>query len=236
MEKPCQSCELCGPWYADLQGDIERWHTSRIIPLIRPTGQARPPKPVPLPVIPEQIPAELKALDQWLIWRYFYKPDLGYWDKPPLDANKSGNAAKSTDPKTWATFEKALSSYQLGKFDGIGLALTEKNGIVGFDLDDCRDPETGEIAPWALKIVERVPTYWEISPSGTGLRGFGMVANLVVAVAPATLRCIPMGDILYHWPSPDGTPTTIEPVQDAIDAIYAEMFPSPGTADLQQRR
>ena len=112
-------------------------------------GQDRPPKPIPLLVIPEQIPAELKALDQWLIWRYFYKPDLGYWDKPPLDANKSGNAAKSTDPKTWATFDKALSTYQLGNLDGIGLALTEKNGIVGFDLDDCRDPETGEIAPWA---------------------------------------------------------------------------------------
>ena len=52
-------------------------------------------------------PCRLQTLDQWLIWRYFYKPDLGYWDKPPLDANKSGNAAKSTDPKTWATFDKA---------------------------------------------------------------------------------------------------------------------------------
>ena len=114
------------------------------------TGQARPPKPIPLSVIPEHIPADLKALDQWLIWRYFYKPDLGYWDKPPLDANKSGNAARVTDPKTWATFEKALSTYQLGHLDGIGSALTDKNGIVGFDLDDCRDPETGDIAPWAL--------------------------------------------------------------------------------------
>ena len=115
------------------------------------TGQDRPPKPTPLPVMAKQIPTDLKTLDQWLIWRYFYKPDLGYWDKPPLDANRSGNAGKSTDPKTWASFDKALSTYQLGNIDGIGLALTEKNGIVGFDLDDCRDPETGEIAPWALQ-------------------------------------------------------------------------------------
>jgi putative DNA primase/helicase len=133
----------------------------------------RPPKPSALPVQPEHIPGDLKALNQWLIWRYFYKPDLGYWDKPPLNANKSGNAAKSTDPKTWATFDKALSTCQLGKLDGIGLALTEKNGIVGFDLDDCRNPATSEIAPWALKILRRVRTYWEISTSGTGLRGFG---------------------------------------------------------------
>ena len=51
-------------------------------------GQARPPKPPPLTVIPENIPTELTALNQWLIWNYFYKPDLGYYDKPPLDANK----------------------------------------------------------------------------------------------------------------------------------------------------
>jgi hypothetical protein len=41
-----------------------------------------PPKPIPLVVIPENIPAELKALDQWLIWKYFWKPDLGYYDEP----------------------------------------------------------------------------------------------------------------------------------------------------------
>jgi putative DNA primase/helicase len=128
-----------------------------------------PPKPIPLVVIPENIPAELKALEQWLIWRYFWKADLGYYDKPPLDANKSGNAGKSTDPKTWSTFGKAFSSYQLGNLDGIGIALIEKNGVVGFDLDSCRDPQTGEIAPWALKIVEQVCTYWEISTSGTRL-------------------------------------------------------------------
>ena len=69
-----------------------------------------PPKPIPLTVLPEHIPADLKSLNQWVIWKYFYKADLGYWDKPPLDANKSGNAAKSTDPKTWATCEKALTT------------------------------------------------------------------------------------------------------------------------------
>ena len=99
-----------------------------------------PPKPDGLVVIPENIPIDLTTLNQWLIWRYFYKPDLGYFDKPPLDANRSGNAAKSTDPKTYATFEKALKTYQLGTFDGIGLALREENGLVGLDLDSCRDP------------------------------------------------------------------------------------------------
>ena len=71
-----------------------------------------PPKPIALLVRPEHIPSALRDLPQWLIWRYFYKPDLGYFDKPPLDANKSGNAGSSTNRKTWATFDKALQTYQ----------------------------------------------------------------------------------------------------------------------------
>lgn len=37
------------------------------------------------------------------------------------------------------------------------------------DLDDCRDPETGEIQQWAQEIVRRLGSYTEISPSGRGL-------------------------------------------------------------------
>ena len=186
-----------------------------------------PPKPDSLVVIPENIPIDLTTLNQWLIWRYFYKPDLGYWDKPPLDANKSGNAGKSTDPRTWASFAKALSSYQLGNLDGIGLALTEQNGIVGFDLDDCIDPETGDIEPTALAIVEGIPTYWEISPSGTGLRGFGYGRKPGSRCRSEDFEMYSGGRYLcvtgHHL---EGTPTTIEPVQDAIDLIYAAMFPT----------
>jgi NrS-1 polymerase HBD domain len=184
-----------------------------------------PPKPIPLVVLPNNIPADLKALDQWLVWRYFLKD--GDWTKPPLDANKSGNAGSSTDPKTWATVEKALSTYQLGTLDGIGLALTEKNGIVGFDLDDCRNPETGDIAPWALKIVEQVPTYWEISTSGTGLRGFGYGRKPGGRCRTGDFEMYSHGRYLcltgHHL---DGTPQTIEAVQASIDLIYAEMFPA----------
>ena len=39
----------------------------------------------------------------------------------------------------------------------------------GIDLDDCRDPETGEIASWAQQIVDALESYTEVSPSGRGL-------------------------------------------------------------------
>lgn len=196
-------------------------------PAEKSTSQARPPKPIPLAVIPEQIPPELKTLKQWLIWNYFYKVDLGYWDKPPLDANRSGNAGKSTDPKTWATFEQAVQSYQRGHYDGIGLALIESNGIVGFDLDECRDLETGKIAPWALTMIKQLPTYWEISPSGTGLRGFAYGRKPGSRCRAGDFEMYTHGRYLcltgHHL---EGTPPTIEPAQAGIDAVYAEMFPT----------
>ena len=39
-------------------------------------------------------------------------------------------------------------------FDGIGFVLdAARDGIVGVDLDGCRDPETGRIEAWATRII-----------------------------------------------------------------------------------
>ena len=40
---------------------------------------------------------------------------------------------------------------------------------MGVDLDDCRDPDSGELAGWAGLIVNELSSYTEISPSGTDL-------------------------------------------------------------------
>jgi putative DNA primase/helicase len=36
-------------------------------------------------------------------------------------------------------------------------------------VDKCRDPETGEIAEWAWRIIETINSYTEVSPSGKGI-------------------------------------------------------------------
>jgi primase-polymerase (primpol)-like protein len=46
--------------------------------------------------------------------------------------------------------------------------FTDDDPIVGVDLDDCRDPETGDVDDVALDIIERLDSYTEVSPSGTG--------------------------------------------------------------------
>jgi putative DNA primase/helicase len=97
---------------------------------------------------------------------------------------------------------------------------------VGLDLDNCHDRETGEIAAWALKIIEQVPTYWEISPSGTGLRGFGYGRKPGSRCRAGDFEMYTHGRYLcitgHHL---EGTPSTIEPVQAGIEAVYALMFP-----------
>ncbi len=47
--------------------------------------------------------------------------------------------------------------------------LTEAGPYSVIDLDSCRDPETGHIEAWAMKIVELLDSYTEVSPSGRGL-------------------------------------------------------------------
>lgn len=125
--------------------------------------------PVALPVSPDHIPQELRDLPQWVVWHYTWHD--GKWTKPPYDV-RVGELASTTDPSTWASFEVVWTAYQTGEYDGIGLALREANGLVGIDLDHCRDPDSGDIDAWALDIVQDIETYTEVSPSGTGLRLF----------------------------------------------------------------
>jgi putative DNA primase/helicase len=183
-----------------------------------------PQRPVALPLSPQAIPAELKALDQWLVWRYFWLPDREHWDKPPLQACTL-RAASTTNPRTWTTFAQALDAHQRHDLDGIGFVLTEDNGLVGVDLDHCRDADTGEIEPWALMIVKELDTYTEVSPSGTGLRlwirgqlppGRRKKGNVEMYSGGRylTITGCHVRD----------TPHIIESRQAAIDALHARVF------------
>lgn len=94
-------------------------------------------------------------------------------------APKSGRKASATDATTWGLRKtaKARAAKLLagGKTGGIGVVLgklDDGSHLSGVDLDGCRDPETGVLAPWADEIVKRFGTYAEVSPSGTGVKLF----------------------------------------------------------------
>lgn len=122
-------------------------------------------KPETLITDSDKIPSFLKAIDRWVLWRWEEKGTR--WAKTPRQTN--GRYAATNDPHTWSTFDAAEAAFLAGDFDGMGLVLPP--GIVGVDLDDCLNGQK-EMTQEAKLITAMLPSYAEISPSGTGLKIF----------------------------------------------------------------
>lgn len=140
---------------------------------------------------------ELKKLRQWVCWKEVKKKG----DKKPskvLINPHTGRAAKSNDSTTWGTIRQANALLKKQKnLKGLGFVFTKDDPFLGIDLDDCLDPETGELAPWANEIIDLLNSYAEISPSGTGV-------HIIVKAA------FPGGP----HSTPDGMPFSVEMYDD----------------------
>ncbi|WP_267643531.1 phage NrS-1 polymerase family protein [Haloarchaeobius amylolyticus] len=111
------------------------------------------------------IPTVLRQVEQWVCWKEERRD--GRLTKIPVTPG-TGSFASSTDAETWADFRTALAFVQKGRADGIGFVFTEEDEFVGIDLDKCRDPDTGEAEEDARNIIDRLDSFTEVSPSGTG--------------------------------------------------------------------
>jgi putative DNA primase/helicase len=124
--------------------------------------QAAPNKRL-LSVKAENIPEELKARPQWVVWEAVgEKPD-----KVPYSA-ATGRKASSTDLMTWSPFAEVVGAYENGEYAGIGFVFSSADPYTGIDLDNCVD-KAGKIALWALEIAHHLNGYTELSATGTGL-------------------------------------------------------------------
>ena len=122
---------------------------------------------------PDTIPDELKAKPQWVCWKSQPRSN-GHASKIPVDP-KTGQNASHSDPSTWSSFDSALEYYKKQKDNGIagiGFVFSKDDPFVGVDLDDCRDPETGDLANWAADIIQSLNSYAEVSPSRRGIKIF----------------------------------------------------------------
>lgn len=117
-----------------------------------------------------KIPAELRGLDQWVVWRYVEKenadPSKPAKKDKPLFSARTGTLASTTDPSTWASFEQAAGAQLNGPYDGIGFVFQYHDPYCVIDLDAVDDPE---LRQRQMKIASCFDTYQEISPSGEGL-------------------------------------------------------------------
>ena len=123
-----------------------------------------PSKPARTQVKIGNAPAAIAEYVIWLVWRYEWNGRK--WTKVPYRAEAPSRKASSTDPKTWSSVDEAYSAYENNEaLDGIGFVLGDD--LVGADLDDCLDGE--ELHAAAQEVVDRLVSYTEWSPSGTGL-------------------------------------------------------------------
>jgi primase-polymerase (primpol)-like protein len=118
----------------------------------------------------DNVPEELRRRPQWLVWKLEERG--GKSTKVPYIAGGVGKAS-STDSGTWRTFEEAVQALNAerspGRYDGVGFVFSSGDPFAGVDLDKCRDPETGKLEEWAVRIVQDLDGYAEASPSGTGV-------------------------------------------------------------------
>jgi hypothetical protein len=112
----------------------------------------------------DAIPEELRSLDQWVVWKYEVVGKRR--TKVPYSPKVQGKAS-ATNPKTWATFAKAVAVAH--DYDGIGVVLTADDPFVGLDLDGCLTKD-GELHKAAAELVSRFASYTERTPSEVGLR------------------------------------------------------------------
>ena len=112
--------------------------------------------PVMLRLKAANIPDELRSRAQWVVWRLELRN--GEWSKVPINP-RSGKRARANDPSTWSDFARAVSWSINHGGSGVGFVFSADDPFCGIDLDHCRNIETGNIAPWAQTIIDRLESY-----------------------------------------------------------------------------
>lgn len=123
----------------------------------------------------DRLPQGLKEYPWWCAWRLTLRD--GKWSKPPVDPMTGdllkGNKAVSTEGERKANYcplNEALQALERYHANGLGIGVLGDK--VAIDVDDCINPETGEIDERGIDFL-KLPTYAELSPSGTGIRMIG---------------------------------------------------------------
>ncbi|MFB6140709.1 MAG: hypothetical protein ABEJ26_09785 [Halosimplex sp.] len=166
------------------------------------------------------LPDDLTSRDQWVCWRI--QERSGRETKVPINPH-TGSFGSATNEDSWASFETAREYAIDGAADGLGFVFTAEDPLVGIDLDTCRVPETGTLTDDAGDIVERVGSYTEVSPSGTGVH---VLARGSLPGDRSRKDWVEMYDDARFFTVTgehlEGTPITVESRAAAISAVHAE--------------
>jgi hypothetical protein len=163
---------------------------------------------------PGSLPAALLPLvaePRWVVWRWVLDVPRNRWTKVPYQSARPAVPARSNDPGTWGDHALAARAVARSEANGIGFMLKDSS-IGALDLDDCRDPSSGEIADWAQHLVDSSGSYAEVTVSGTGLRILGTASGSHVHRK-------------HRWPGAEGS---LETYRRAARYIVVTGLPAPG--------
>ncbi len=115
----------------------------------------------------DKIPAELKALRQWVCWKG-EQDENGRLKKLPINPH-TGGGAMSNNPDTWTDFETAVQ--ESSKYSGIGFMFAPPYFGVDIDhiVDDIEAYRAGETNNIVSEFVNTLESYAEYSQSGGGI-------------------------------------------------------------------
>lgn len=108
----------------------------------------------------KNIPTSLKQNALWCVWKW-----NGENKKIPINPI-TGEYGQSNNRSTFSDFETAATVCDRDGYAGLGLGIF--NGFSAIDIDHCI--EKGQLSEMAKDIIDRMDSYTEISPSGTGIR------------------------------------------------------------------
>jgi hypothetical protein len=192
-----------------------------------------------------RVPAVLKTLLQWVLWRGADRVDEQTGEiklnKIPIDP-QTLTPADTTDPTTWGSFERCCAALPVAleeweqespaayRGGGLGFVFTVDDPYTGIDLDNCYTPETLTVEAWAWEILNDFPSYVEITPSQTGLHILvqGSLPPRGRKKGQVEMYCdrrffTMTGWEFKAWPQSKGFPS-ITDCQTALTALHARIF------------
>jgi primase-polymerase (primpol)-like protein len=101
---------------------------------------------------------------RWIVWAL-----SSDGRKLPHDWRNPKRAIDATDETFWTSYGNAR---QVADDHDLGVGFALGDGWAGVDIDDCRNPVTGQLTSEAQAIVDALNSYTEVSPSGTGVKVF----------------------------------------------------------------
>lgn len=168
----------------------------------------------------DAIPADLAERRQWLVWR----AESRAGDKKPRKVpyyvsgkRRTGEQGSDADRAELVDLATAREAMVNGKYSGVGMALLPGDRLIGVDLDNMIDAETGEIAKRCGEIIAACNSYTEYSPSGRGV-------HIICSGTTDTFKSNEIGVEVFsgrqyftftgrRYP---GTPATINPIDDKV--------------------